>query len=102
MAQQTRSAQTARSAQARKTEAAEAAHGPTIRLPGVTAEFHRPHIPGRQELSGAVGTARQYLPPTSHLAFYTGLGLIAAVGVVEWPVAAAIGVGTAVAHRTTS
>jgi hypothetical protein len=100
MAQQTRSAQVARSTGARKGETAEAAHGPTVHLPGVTAEFHRPHLPGRNEFAFAVGTARQYLPPPRHLAFYTGLSLAAALGAIEWPVATAIGFVPVVAHRS--
>jgi hypothetical protein len=38
-----------------------------------------------------VGTVR--LPPLDSLALYGGLATLAAVGIMEWPVAAAIGVG---------
>ncbi|GAA0537271.1 hypothetical protein GCM10011581_44010 [Saccharopolyspora subtropica] len=80
---------------------AETSHGPTLHLPGVTAEFHRPdlHVPSRQDLDNAVSTARRYLPPPDQLTYYAGLGLVAALGVIEWPVAAAIGIGTAMTGR---
>jgi hypothetical protein len=38
-----------------------------------------------------VGTVR--LPPLDSLALYGGMATLAAVGIMEWPVAAAIGVG---------
>ncbi len=40
------------------------------------------------------------LPPPERMAFYGGLGALAAVGVVEWPVAAAIGAAAVVARRS--
>jgi len=40
------------------------------------------------------------LPPPEQLAFYGALGALAAVSVIDWPVALAIGVGAAVvAHE---
>jgi hypothetical protein len=39
------------------------------------------------------------IPPPERLVFYGGLGALAVVGAVEWPVAAAIGVATMVARR---
>ncbi|WUH89482.1 hypothetical protein OG900_04480 [Streptomyces sp. NBC_00433] len=39
------------------------------------------------------------LPSPERLAFYGGLGALALVGAVEWPVAAAIGAATVVARR---
>ncbi|GAB2800773.1 hypothetical protein GCM10027176_01000 [Actinoallomurus bryophytorum] len=41
-----------------------------------------------------------YLPPPERLAFYGGLGLAAVIGAIDWPVAAAIGVGAMIARRT--
>jgi hypothetical protein len=38
-----------------------------------------------------LGTVR--LPPLDSLALYGGLATLAAIGIMEWPVAAAIGVG---------
>ena len=32
-------------------------------------------------------------PPVEHLAFYVGLGALVAIGLVEWPIAAALGIG---------
>lgn len=34
-----------------------------------------------------------HVPPPDRLAYFAGLGLLAALGVVEWPVAAVIGAG---------
>lgn len=43
---------------------------------------------------------RMSVPPPDQLAFYGALGLLAAVELIDWPVAVAIGVGQAVmAHH---
>ena len=39
------------------------------------------------------------VPSAERLAFYGGLGILAVVNVISWPVALAIGVGAAVAAR---
>jgi hypothetical protein len=39
------------------------------------------------------------LPSPQRLIYYAGLGTLAAVGVIEWPVAAAIGVGVWLSGR---
>jgi len=39
------------------------------------------------------------LPPTEELAFLAGVGLLAVVGAVEWPVAVLLGAGHALASR---
>jgi hypothetical protein len=83
------------------------AHTATVQLPFVTAQFRRPdvHIPDRDDLAGAVNTVRntvrENLPSREQMAYYGGLGLLAVFAVIEWPVAAAIGVGTLVAQRAT-
>jgi hypothetical protein len=41
-----------------------------------------------------------YLPPPERLVFYGGLGIAAVLGAIDWPVAAAIGIGTMIARRT--
>lgn len=70
--------------------------------------------PRRSRLLGAAGAAAQatdrdtlpvslpllgnvHLPPPEHLAFYFGLGAMAALEIVEWPVAAMLAVGKALA-----
>ncbi|QUH02210.1 hypothetical protein HUO13_16655 [Saccharopolyspora erythraea] len=75
--------------------------GTTVNLPGVTAQFHQPdhYIPTRDDLAGAVSTVRSYLPSGKAMVFYGGLGALAAFDVLAWPVAAAIGVGTALAQQ---
>lgn len=46
----------------------------------------------RLPILGEVG-----VPPPEHLAYYAALGLLAALEVIEWPIALAIGVGHALA-----
>ena len=38
-------------------------------------------------------------PPPDHLIFYAGLGLLAALQVIEWPVALIVGVGHMLADQ---
>jgi len=44
-------------------------------------------------------TVRANLPSTERMLYYGGLGVLATVGALEWPVAAALGVGVWVAGR---
>lgn len=71
-----------------------------IDLPFVTAEFRVPQLRmpkvNRDEV---VAAARALIPSPREAAYYGGLALLAAFEVLEWPVAAAIGVGTAVVGR---
>jgi hypothetical protein len=46
----------------------------------------------------AVGSKMPPLPPPKRLAFYGGLGALAAFGAVDWPVALAIGAAAVVAR----
>jgi hypothetical protein len=76
----------------------------TVRLPGVTAEFHTPevhmpHLPTPREVGRAAGAATSFLPPRERLIWYGGLGTAAVLGVIEWPVAVAVGAGTVIAQR---
>jgi hypothetical protein len=79
----------------------EEARTATITLPFVTAQFRAPdlHVPSRDELGNAARGAWSMLPSRKSMLFYGGLAVTAAVGVIEWPVAAAIGVGSALASR---
>jgi hypothetical protein len=43
---------------------------------------------------------RRHLPPRERMLYYAGLGALAALDVVSWPVAAAIGGGVWVASRS--
>lgn len=45
---------------------------------------------------------RLHLPPMDHLAFYAGLGLLAVVEVVDWPVAILLAFGKALTDSRTS
>jgi hypothetical protein len=53
-----------------------------------------------------MGQARQTLggrlPPSDRLAFYGALAAGAVFGIIDWPVAAAIGLGTIIARRSRS
>ncbi|MGH3941849.1 MAG: hypothetical protein ACRDTG_25130 [Pseudonocardiaceae bacterium] len=77
----------------------------TVNLPFVTAEFrapeiHLPSIPDRSDLTGAVSAIRERLPSPAQVAYYAGLGVLGVLELVEWPVVLAIGVGTAIAQRS--
>ena len=76
-------------------------HEATVELPFVTAQFHAPdvHVPGREDLTSAANSVRSQLPSRDHALFYGALGLSAAFAVIDWPVALAIGVGTALVSR---
>jgi hypothetical protein len=76
-----------------------------VNLPFVTAQFRRPEmhvprLPVRQEVGAAANVAQSFLPPPERLVYYAGLGALAALEVVEWPVAVAIAAGTAIAGRS--
>lgn len=71
-----------------------AEHGAKVPIPVVTPHVKVLHVP----VPGSGGASRR-LPPPDRLAFYGGLGAMAAFNVISWPVAAAIGVGTAIAGR---
>jgi hypothetical protein len=62
-----------------------------------------PHVPmphiSKQELGHYVDVARTILPPPERVAYYGALGAMAVFGAIEWPVAAAIGVGMAITQR---
>jgi hypothetical protein len=46
-----------------------------------------------------VAMARRVLPAKGGIPLYAGLGALAVVGIIEWPVAAAAGAGYALARR---
>ncbi|GAA4693906.1 hypothetical protein GCM10023215_34300 [Pseudonocardia yuanmonensis] len=73
----------------------------TVNLPFVTAQFRAPdlHAPKREDLEAAARGARSMLPSGRSLLFMGGLAVTAVAGVIEWPVAAAIGIGSALASR---
>jgi hypothetical protein len=76
-----------------------------LNLPGMSAEFRapqlrRPSVPTPRELVRVAGAATTLLPPRDQLLYYTGLGAAAVMGVIEWPVAIAIGAGVVVAQRS--
>lgn len=50
----------------------------------------------------AVGLGQVSLPPLDHIAFYAGVGILAAVELVEWPVAVVLTVGKVLADNRTN
>lgn len=79
---------------------------PFLRIQLRAPEMHMPHV-GMPHISGrdvghAVDMARTFLPPPERIMYYGGLGALAALGILEWPVAAAIGAGTMIAQRAKS
>lgn len=75
--------------------------GTTVDLPFVTAEFHRPdfRLPTGDDIASAANTVRSQLPSREQALFYGALTLGTAFAMIEWPVALAIGVGTALAQH---
>jgi hypothetical protein len=74
---------------------------------GVPVPVLSPHVkvmhipmPGMSYVGDAGRLMAGYLPPPERLAFYGGLGLAAVLGAIDWPVAAAVGLGTMIARRT--
>jgi hypothetical protein len=90
-----------------RTEPASAQHKPpasvTLNLPLVSMQVRAPrlHVPQVRldEAAHVVDTAHSLLPPPERVIYYGGLGALVAFGVIEWPVAAAIGAGTVIAQR---
>ncbi|MCW2946145.1 MAG: hypothetical protein JWR24_2862 [Actinoallomurus sp.] len=82
---------------------AEEEHAATVPVPVVTPHVKvyklRLPMPGMSYVGDAGHAVAGYLPSPDRLAFYGGLGLAAALGVLDWPVAAAIGIGTMIARR---
>jgi hypothetical protein len=77
--------------------------GATIPVPVVTPHLNifKLHVsgPGVPNVGGAGRAVASHLPSAERVAFYGGLGAAAVFGVLEWPVAVAIGLGTAIAHH---
>ena len=71
-----------------------------VNLPLMSAEFRAPKIPKPGQLVQAAGSATSLLPPRNSLLYYGGLGTAALLGVIEWPVAIAIGAGIAIMQRS--
>jgi len=72
--------------------------GLPVRIPVLRVRV--PRLPVLGSAMWAAQTLRIYLPPRERIAYYGGLGLMAAVGVLDWPVALAAGAGVWVASRT--
>jgi hypothetical protein len=52
-----------------------------------------------RQVTGAAHVIGPQLPERSQLAFFAGLGVVAAAGLIEWPVAAVVAVGTVMARK---
>ncbi|MFB9835049.1 hypothetical protein [Actinoallomurus acaciae] len=73
-----------------------------VPVPVLTPHMKTVHVPtpGMSYVGDAGRLVAGYLPSPERLAFYGGLGVAAILGAIDWPVAAAIGIGTMVARRT--
>jgi hypothetical protein len=73
----------------------------TLPVPVVTPHMKVVHVPapGMPDVAGAGRSLASHLPPRDQLAYYGGLGVMAAFGMLSWPAAAAIGVGIAIARH---
>jgi hypothetical protein len=73
-----------------------------LNLPFVTAQFRKPdlHLPrlGRRKTGTGAVAAKARSLSAAEIAYFAGLGLLAAVELIEWPVALAVGAGTALAR----
>ncbi|GGQ74949.1 hypothetical protein [Couchioplanes azureus] len=76
-----------------------------IPVPFTGVRIAVPHVPLPSQHDVVVGAVRasnvvrENTPSADQLLYYGGLGVLAAFGVVDWPVAAAIGAGVWIARR---
>lgn len=86
------------------TKTAPAGRSMTVPLVGVKVPMDGVRVPGadvaKQQTLRAAETVRSHLPSMERMLYYGGLGTAALVGVLEWPVAVAAGVGVWVASHT--
>jgi hypothetical protein len=73
----------------------------TLDLPLMRMQFRVPelHAPTRKDLDSVARGAWSMLPSGRSMLLFGGLAATAVAGVIEWPVAVAIGVGSALASR---
>jgi hypothetical protein len=71
------------------------------RVPPLVSRVPRPRVvdAAGQQLAGVARVVTPQLPDRDQLALYGGLGAAAVVGILDWPVAAAVAAGTLVARR---
>jgi hypothetical protein len=72
-----------------------------VPIPVLTPHMKVMHLrtPRMAYMEDAGRMVAAYMPPPERIAFYGGLGVAAVVGLLDWPVAAAIGIGAVVARR---
>jgi hypothetical protein len=85
-------------------EPAGEAAGDALVVPVVLPWLHvsRLRLPSPMALASRAGAVRERLPEPRRVVYYGGLTALAALGVVEWPVAAAVAAGVWVASRARS
>jgi hypothetical protein len=79
--------------------AAPRSHGRLISLPGLPALPSLPALPGLRQLSWLRPQVK--LPSRERVLLYTGLGAMAAIELIDWPVAAAIAMATVLTSSDT-
>lgn len=94
----TRTEQATKTPAGRRKNEKQAESGPNVDLPFGTGTVHAPDLPGMRPRN-VIAAMRSLLPSPREAAYYGGLALLAALEVIEWPVAVAIGAGAAVLGR---
>lgn len=79
-------------------------HVPRPRVPSMhmpTVHVPRPPVPhvSRREVSDVARFAASHLPSRKRLGFFASLGALAALDVIDWPVAAVVAAGSAIRDR---
>lgn len=77
--------------------AAREVRGATVPVP--VPQIHTVQVPVGEGMQQAGQFLTRRLPPPGRLAFYGALGAGAVFGVLDWPVAAAIGLGVVIVRR---
>jgi len=72
-----------------------------VKIPMLRVRLPRPPAPRdvAQQTTFAAQAVRANMPSTERLVYYGGLGLMAGLGVIDWPVAAVVGAGVWVASH---
>lgn len=75
----------------------------TLRLPLMTVQVRMPNVHMPQikmpDLSETAHAIKSKLPSPAQAAYFTGLGLLGVLDVLEWPVVLAVGTGTVIAEQ---
>ena len=75
----------------------------TLRLPMITLQVQVPRMRmprvNMPDMGEVVNTVKSRMPSPAEAAYFTGLGVMGLLDVLEWPVVLAVGTGTVIAER---